>query len=102
MLAADDASGFELKPSLLRPVGFARLGMHGPDLYQQGLVARSAHTQRALAPLVVATARDLEHRAHALEPELLLMAAHERVPHRRSLAKYAAAFLRMSRSSVTR
>lgn len=45
---------------------------------------------------------DLHYLAHAPHAVFMLVALDERVPHPDCLAKYAAAFFRMSRSSVTR
>src|SRR5215210_4749753 len=102
MFATSDALGVQLYPGLLRPVGFACLGVHPQDLAKQLPLAQSASPGCSCPPLVIAAARYVEHRAHALEREPRLMVAHECVPHRRSLAKYAAAFFKISRSSVTR
>lgn len=51
---------------------------------------------------VVAARMDLHHAAHRPHGMLFFMGTDEGVPYRDSLAKYAAAFFRMSRSSVTR
>ena len=51
---------------------------------------------------VIAAAVYLENTAHAGESKLALMCLHERVLHPDCLAKYDAAFFRMSRSSVVR
>ncbi|CAJ0898850.1 Membrane-bound lytic murein transglycosylase F [Ralstonia mannitolilytica] len=53
-------------------------------------------------PGVVAAAFDLQDPAHRRDPELVLVRMHEPVPCPYPLAKYAAAFFRMSRSSSTR
>lgn len=57
--------------------------------------------RQAVAPVVKATAGDLEHPVHGGRAELPERFTHEGVLHGSSLAKYAAAFFRMSRSSVT-
>ena len=44
----------------------------------------------------------VEDAAYGGQPKLLLMRLHDPVRHRTSVAKYAAAFFTMSRSSVTR
>ena len=46
--------------------------------------------------------RHLEDETHRLNPKLLTMIANQRVPYPDALAKYAPAFRRMFRSSVTR
>ena len=51
-------------------------------------------------PSVIATALYAQNAAHAAEPELAFVLGHECVLHPDSLAKYVAAFFRMSRSSL--
>ncbi len=76
-----------------------------PSLFEQShlsLVFQSPLTERSLQPGVKATRVNAEHAAHATHTELLVMPFDKRVSHFASLAKYAVAFFRMSRSSVTR
>src|SRR5690606_29132233 len=58
--------------------------------------------QGALEPGIEAAGVDTQAPAHCAHGELLAMLGNKRVPHFASLAKYAVAFFRMSRSSVTR
>ena len=69
---------------------------------QQSIVFPGTHAHWRAQPRVVAAAMHPEHTTHRLQPELVRVIAHEGVLHPDSLAKYAAAFFRMSRSSVTR
>ena len=76
-----------------------------PGLFDQPekpLVAALAIALRLRQPCIEAAARRLEHAAHRCDPELVLVRLHERVLRLQPLAKYAAAFFRLSRSSVTR
>src|SRR5690606_11014920 len=58
--------------------------------------------QRRVLPSVVTAAMHRHDLAHAQNAVLVFMALDERVLHPDCLAKYVAAFFRMSRSSVTR
>ena len=58
--------------------------------------------QRILQPGVKTAGPDTQATAHRPNRELLAMLGNERVSHFASLAKYAVAFFKMSRSSVTR
>src|SRR5215470_20116823 len=53
------------------------------------------------SPVIIPTAADLQNSAHALELKLFTMGLHKGVLHLSSLAKYAAAFFKISRSSLT-
>lgn len=69
---------------------------------QQPLIVLGPRARRLGLPGVLAAGvhlHDLTQAPHAVLP---LMELDERVLHRDCLAKYAAAFFRMSRSSVTR
>lgn len=76
-----------------------------PGLFEQAqkpLVVLGARARRFSLPSVVAAgvhSHDFAHTAHAM---LMFMALDKCVLHPDCLAKYAAAFFRMSRSSVTR
>ena len=70
----------------------------------QALVLARARRRLAGLPRVIARAADAEHAAHRLDRVLGLLRRDEPEDHRRvslSLAKKAAAFLRISRSSVS-
>src|SRR5690606_32898576 len=69
---------------------------------QQALIVPLAGTGALAQPGVVAAAVHAQHPAHRDQAELADVRAHERVLRPYPLAKYAAAFFRMSRSSVTR
>src|SRR6266699_402448 len=56
----------------------------------------------AAAPLVVATARDLQELTHATHRELGMLLGHPGVLHGSCCAQYAAAFFKISRSSLKR
>ena len=62
----------------------------------------SPFAQRVLQPGIEATGPDTQAAAHRPHRELLAMLGNKRVSHFASLAKYAVAFFKMSRSSVTR
>ena len=72
------------------------------DQPQQPLILPLPRRDRRCAPGIVAAGMHFHHPAHASHRMLGFMSPDECVPYRDSLAKYAAAFFRMSRSSVTR
>src|SRR5690606_1550081 len=72
------------------------------DQPKQPLILTLTQAGRLPNPGVVAAPVHAEHPAHRDQSELADMRAHERVLRPYPLAKYAAAFFRMSRSSVTR
>lgn len=78
----------------LRPSLAEKFGMTG--------IFPSPCAQRVLEPGIKTARPDAQATAHRSHFELLAMLGHERVSHLASLAKYAVAFLRMLRSSVTR
>src|SRR4030095_6650959 len=82
-------------------VRLPRLHMHGSNRPQELPVRRRPLARRPVPPLVVAAARYAQHGAQARHLEQPAMATDEGVLHGSSRAKYAAAFFRMSRSSVT-
>src|SRR4051794_24740294 len=87
-----------------RPVGLARLGVDLSDPLAQRVVADRALPWRTVRPGVKARPADLQHAAHDLDRVLRPLRRDEpEDPHRvaLSLAKKAAAFFRISRSSVT-
>src|SRR5690606_23499806 len=69
--------------------------------HEPSILKRTSAVRRT-APGVVATGVNPEHRTHASYRENGDMIANEGVPHWDCFAKYAAAFFKMSRSSVTR
>ena len=72
------------------------------DASQQARVLARSCTGLLAPPPVIATAMHAEHPAHRTQTKFAGMCLHEHVLRFYPLAKYAAAFLRMSRSSVTR
>src|SRR5690606_34713611 len=72
------------------------------DQPKQPLILALTQAGRLPNPGVVAAPVHAEHPAHRDQPELADMRAHERVLRPYPLAKYAAAFFRMSRSSGPR
>src|SRR5699024_9860322 len=72
------------------------------DQAQHASIVPGPCRQWLTTPCVVAAGVHAQQAAHAAHPELLLMVSHEGVLHPDCFAKYAAAFFRMSRSSVTR
>src|SRR5689334_18460763 len=75
--------------------------MNPANLLEQHTVLSAALGLFTPGPVVIAAAADLQNSAHPLELELFAMGLHKGVLHLSSLAKYAAAFFKMSRSSLT-
>jgi len=100
MFAARDARFIQPPPGLDCAVGLAVRQMDLVDVRKQPGVGLVTPGRQAVAPVVKATAGDLEHPLHGGRAELPERFTHEGVLHGSSLAKYAAAFFRMSRSSV--
>src|SRR6056297_1994319 len=73
-----------------------------PDQLGLTCILLRAMAQRLLEPCIEAGEVDPQHPAHGPDAELLAMRPDEGVLHWDSRAKYAVAFFRMSRSSVTR
>ena len=69
-----------------------------PDARQQDIVGQGALGLGVGRPGVIAAALYAQNAAHAAEPELASVLGHECVLHPDSLAKYVAAFFRMSRA----
>ena len=99
--AADDALLLQYPPRLVGAVCLARLQMQGSDRPQQFSVFYSVTALGPAQPVVKAAAGHAQGPAQPGNLELLAMPPNERVLHGSSRAKYAAAFFRMSRSSVT-
>src|SRR5690606_18930015 len=102
MLAAALAELAQVVGHLAVAVDAAALEPGLLDSTQQAPVVDGSRRVRCRAPGVVAARmhiQDLAQAPHRMRP---LMVLDERVPHPDCLAKYAAAFFRISRSSVTR
>src|SRR5687767_15419353 len=75
--------------------------MDGTDLFEQNPVPLTALTLFTHRPVVVPAATDLEDLTHPRDTKLFAVSSDKGVLHLSSLAKYAAAFFKMSRSSLT-
>ena len=102
MAATRFAHPLQEPPHSPRAVGLACLLVQHPHPLDQEAIALSAHTVGAPLPGRDPTATDLQHPTQTGHAMLVCMDLNERVLHRDSLAKYAAAFFKLSRSSVTR
>ena len=71
-----------------------------PDVRHEGFIGQSARALGCCLPGVIAAALNTQDPAHTAEAELALVLSHECVLHPDSLAKYVAAFFKMSRSSL--
>src|SRR5213594_1978826 len=89
-------------PQLDRPILFPCLPMQAAQHRQQPLIGFGTGTHRPVPPGVVAAAAHGEGRAESCHPMRARMLLDKAVSHPDSLAKYAAAFFKISRSSVTR
>jgi len=101
VLAARDSLAIERSPGLYRPVGLEVREVHRPDLREQLRIGKTARAGTAIAPFVIAAARNAQHPTQRCDGKACLVYSNERVPHGSSFAKYAAAFFKISRSSVT-
>ena len=72
------------------------------DKFAQTINLTTTRPARIARPCIVATAVNPKHSTHGRQPEFAQLLTHESVLRRHPLAKYAAAFFRMSRSSVRR
>src|SRR5580658_1157604 len=101
-----DATAFsrfaQVKEHPRRTVNATAGGVGGADQRQQTKVLNGAVRQRLVQPLVKAAARHIKHFAHRRDAMFLVVLIYERVLCSGSLAKYAAAFFKMSRSSSVR
>jgi hypothetical protein len=102
MPPTDQAVAVEELPHLASTVRFACLLMEDAHPRDEGLIGLLAGTDGSVLPGIEPTPTDLQHSTHGRHAKLPVMGLHEAVLHRDSLAKYAAAFFKMSRSSVTR
>src|SRR5437899_743433 len=75
--------------------------VHSANISQQPRIGLDARARRPRPPVVEPAAGDAQHPAQHGNPELRVVLPDELVPHGSAFAKYAAAFFRMSRSSVT-
>lgn len=95
------------RPQVLAALGFRfvlpflTVG-HRQTSSQPSLVFLRALAQRVLEPGVEAAGLDTQAPTHGADRKQQAVLGDERVLHFASLAKYPAAFFRMSRSSVTR
>src|SRR5262249_12150909 len=83
-------------------VAGVELGMDGPDLHEQGVVALLPGAGGAVAPGVVAGRRDVQRLTEPADGPLLAVLFDEAEGHSASRAKSAVAFFRMSRSARSR
>ncbi len=102
MPAARLAQLAQIPGDLAMPVDRAALQPSMLDQAQQTLVLTSTSARRQTLPRVVPATLHTQHAAHRHQTEIRGVLLHERVLRLHPLAKYAAAFFRMSRSSVTR
>ena len=70
--------------------------------YQQSLVLDGSIRRRLVQPRVETTTADVQNSAHRRHPIIMPMVVNKSVLYPGSLAKYRAAFLRISRSSSVR
>lgn len=89
-------------PEFDRAILLPHLAMELAQDQKELLIRRDARTRWAILPGIVAAATHMQGPTEARHPMVRLLSLDERVPHVDSLAKYAAAFFKMSRSSVTR
>src|SRR3990167_5711370 len=75
--------------------------MNALNLDQELLVCSGPFTDRSRRPGIVATRTDPKNPAQLTDLMICAILPYERVLYWRSLAKYATAFFRMSRSSLT-
>src|SRR5437016_8583449 len=102
MLAAGDACRGQRPPQLDRPVDSACLLVQPDDLGGQGPILDRPGTRGTGQPLIEPATTHTQYPTHPDHAKLRPMGSHEGVLHGRSLAKYAAAFFKMSRSSFSR
>src|SRR5438094_55079 len=99
LAATGDPGSGQSPPGLHRAVAASRLRMHALDRRQQCTIRVRAATLGPCAPGIIAAATDAQHRTQADEPIDPLVSLNELISHGDSLAKYMAAFFKMSRSS---
>ena len=100
------ATAFSLFPEIpmdpRAPVNTVTGQVGRPNLLQDLLVLLRPPRLRCLPPCVQSTPMHPHDPGHRRQAKLATMRHHKRVPHPDALAKYAAAFFRMSLSSSTR
>src|SRR5437867_2976288 len=101
VFAAGHALPVQGTPGLEGAIGLAMFPVHATNIGQQARIGLDSRARRTLPPLVEPAAGDAQDAAQHGNPELRVVLPDELVPHGSSFAKYAAAFFRMSRSSVT-
>src|SRR2546425_106875 len=101
VLAAGHALLVQGTPGLEGAIGLAMVPVHSANSGQQPRIGLDARARRPRPPVVEPAAGDAQHPAQHGNPELRVVVPDELVPHGSSFAKYAAAFFRMARSSVT-
>ena len=85
--------------NLRTAVKTATLRVKGFDFHQQTVVLRRSLSRLTTSPCVIARCFDHKHPTHQADVKLCFMLKDESVLYRMSLAKYAAAFFRIARSS---
>src|SRR5215207_427569 len=88
-------------PCLDRTVSFFAVLVDLTNFLEQNFIALTALGPFTISPVVVPTATDLECLAHPFHSKFFVVSSDKGVLHLSSLAKYAAAFFRMFRSSLT-
>ncbi len=91
-----------LSPEFDRSILFPHLLMELVEKGEQSLIRDGARTGGAVSPGVVAAPTDGQGRTEPRYPMVRFLSPDKCISHVDSLAKYAAAFFKMSRSSVTR
>src|SRR5687768_870020 len=97
-----NASARRLTPEFDRPILFPHLLMDLAEQMEHALIFDGACTARAISPGIVAAATDGQGVTEPRHSIGSLLSSDKRVSHVDSLAKYPAAFFKMSRSSMTR
>jgi len=92
----------EIQEHARRTVDAATRRVRRTNQLQQSLVFLGPRAHRLVHPGVEAAGRDLQDPTHRPHLELGPVSVDERVPYSDPLAKYAAAFFKMSRSSCVR
>src|SRR2546430_14362755 len=96
------AGGAQRAPELHGAIPLLRGRMELPHAFHQDPIGLRAGTRRASPPRIVPAPAHLQGGAEARQAVLGLMRTDELISHPDSLAKYMAAFFKMSRSSRSR
>ena len=94
-----NALGRELSVNAWTSIGLAAFGMSTNHGLSDRNVYRRTHARSAAAPLIESSAGNLQEFAHPSNVMLRPLLVDERISHRDSLAKNAAALFKISRSS---